>query len=99
MDRRTIWAILLMMAIAVAPAIFLKKPVAPVARGGEAGQRDSGSVALPDTLAATSNSGRDSIGPLPAVRDSNRAASASPLPRVPADDTVRVSSPLYTYGI
>ncbi|HEV2085083.1 MAG TPA: membrane protein insertase YidC [Gemmatimonadales bacterium] len=99
MDRRTIWAILLMMAIAVAPAIFLKKPVAPAARGGEASQRDSGSVALPDTLAATSNSGRDSIAAVPAVRDSNRAASASPLPRLPADHTVRVSSPLYTYGI
>jgi YidC/Oxa1 family membrane protein insertase len=98
MDRRTIWAILLMMAIAVAPAIFLKKPVAPAARGGEAGQRDSGPVALPDTLAARSNPGRDSIPAVAAVRDSNRAAS-SPLPRSPADDTVWVTSPLYTYGI
>jgi len=26
MDRRTVWAILLMMAIAIAPAIFIKKP-------------------------------------------------------------------------
>ena len=35
MDRRTIWAILLMMVIAIAPAIFMKKP--PVS--GEAGKR------------------------------------------------------------
>ena len=38
MDRRTIGAILLMMAIAVAPALFLKKP----ARGAAVGQRGSG---------------------------------------------------------
>ncbi len=38
MDRRTIWAILLMMAIAIAPAIFMKqKP---------AGQRGSGADSL-----------------------------------------------------
>jgi hypothetical protein len=44
MDRRTIWAILLMMAIAVAPAIFMNKPVAPP-QGGEAGRRGSGEAA------------------------------------------------------
>ena len=42
MDRRTIWAILLMMAIAVTPALFLKKPNASAARGGAAGQRGGG---------------------------------------------------------
>ncbi len=34
MDRRTVWAILLMMVIAVAPALFLKKPAAPAGRAG-----------------------------------------------------------------
>jgi len=29
MDRRTVWAILLMMAIAITPAIFLKRPARP----------------------------------------------------------------------
>jgi YidC/Oxa1 family membrane protein insertase len=105
MDRRTVWAILLMMAIAVVPPIFLKKPVAPAARGGEAGKRDSVSVAVPDTLATTSNPRRDTVAP---VRDSSRTASSSPPTGLPAappraegatDDTVRVSSPLYTYGI
>src|SRR5512140_1232455 len=31
MDRRTIWAILLMMVIAFIPTFFIKKPVKPVA--------------------------------------------------------------------
>jgi YidC/Oxa1 family membrane protein insertase len=98
MDRRTIWAILLMMAIAVAPAIFLKKP-----RGSaEAGKRGS-ETAVPADSSAT-----------PALlpnRDTTKAVT-SPPPRLPAEspraegategateDTVRVTSPLYTYGI
>jgi len=94
MDRRTIWAILLMMAIAVAPAIFLKKP-----RGSaEAGKRAS-ETAVPADSSAT-----------PALlpnRDSTKAVT-SPPPRLPAESpraegategTVRVTSPLYTYGI
>jgi hypothetical protein len=47
MDRRTVWAILLMMVIAVAPALFLKKPASRV--GGLA---DSLSVTTPDTSPA-----------------------------------------------
>jgi YidC/Oxa1 family membrane protein insertase len=103
MDRRTIWAILLMMAIAVAPAIFMKRPP----EGGAAGQRGSGT----DSLAT------DSARPAPvAARDSGRLDSAprprgpafppradsaiAPLPRTPgAEDTVIVTSPLYSYGI
>jgi hypothetical protein len=42
MDRRTIWAILLMMVIAVAPALFLKRSAPRV--GGEAGRVPSGRV-------------------------------------------------------
>jgi len=101
MDRRTIWAILLMMVIAIAPAIFFKKT--PVS--GAAGQRGSGA----DTLAITPR------GPAPVAQDSGTVDSAA-LPRRPAappavgpaappraagatDDTVRITSPLYTYGI
>ena len=48
MDRRTIWAILLMMAIAIAPAIFMKKSPASGKRGsGAAGQIASPSVRRP----------------------------------------------------
>ncbi|HZI75076.1 MAG TPA: hypothetical protein VFD73_13835, partial [Gemmatimonadales bacterium] len=53
MDRRTIWAILLMMVIAIAPAIFLKRP----APGGAAGRRDSEAAAV----------SRDSSGQPPAA--------------------------------
>ena len=101
MDRRTIWAILLMMVIAIAPAIFFNKT--PVS--GTAGPRGSGA----DTLAITPR------GPAPVARDSGTVDSAA-LPRGPAappavgppappraagatDDTVRITSPLYTYGI
>jgi YidC/Oxa1 family membrane protein insertase len=110
MDRRTIWAILLMMAIAIAPAIFLKKTPAR----GAAGQRGSGADS---SAAVTPSAPLDSSRPLPPKRDSGSVVAASqdsagvgpaaPLPRRPAgepraetrDDTVRVTSPLYTYGI
>jgi len=109
MDRRTIWAILLMMVIAIAPAILMKK--SPVSRA--AGPRGSGadsSAVVPssagrDSLAAVGSAG-DSVRdrPAPPLADSATA----PLPRGPAaapraegatEDTVRITSPLYTYGI
>ncbi len=102
MDRRTIWAILLMMVIAIVPAIFMKKSPA----SETAGQRGSGadsSAALPrpalDSASAPQTT-RDSVrtpGPA-AARASD--SSAAPRPRSPAaEDTVRITSPLYTYGI
>ena len=98
MDRRTVWAILLMMAIAVAPAILMKKPVAPEARGGEAGtpRRE---IAVPSDSPPTSSPAvRDSIPASRPDRDSARAA-PSPTTGLSADDTVLVTSPLYRYGI
>ena len=93
MDRRTVWAILLMMVIAIAPALFLKKPAQ---RGsGAAGQRGR------HRSVAASGCRRHSAAPtacgcVPAPR-----IHAAPRPRGPAtaDDTVSVTSPLYTYGI
>jgi YidC/Oxa1 family membrane protein insertase len=102
MDRRTIWAILLMMVIAIAPAIFFKKPSV----GRTARQRDSVTAPVPESLAVAT--GRDSISRVTPARDSVRASATdlpTPLPAVspPAaganDDTVRITSPLYTYGI
>jgi YidC/Oxa1 family membrane protein insertase len=103
MDRRTVWAILLMMAIAIAPAIFIKKP--PVS--GTAGQRDSTSATASDSLTANPTRVRDSISTAVAVRDTTRASGADTLTRLPAvppraegaTDTIHVTSPLYTYGI
>jgi YidC/Oxa1 family membrane protein insertase len=102
MDRRTIWAILLMMAIAIAPAIFLNRPPADRA----AGPRGRGA----DTLASKSRSvARDSARPDTAPQPRSPAApprsdsATAPQPRSPAaplaEDTIRVTSPLYTYGI
>jgi YidC/Oxa1 family membrane protein insertase len=94
MDRRTIWAILLMMVIAIVPAIFLKKP--------SAGQRGSGA----DTVLARSSATVAETAAVPRPpRVSVQAATDSSRPTAPlpggsaAEDTVRVTSSLYTYGI
>src|SRR4029079_19035626 len=98
MDRRTIGAILLMMAIAVAPALFLKKP----ARNAGAGQRASGADT---TLVADS---AKSLQPSPdqaaLPRQDSSHVSRTPAPSGGAsamapEDTVLVTSPLYRYGV
>ena len=91
MDRRTVWAILLMMAIAIAPAIFMKqKP---------AGQRGSGADSLAVTPApAVSQPSGDSA--VVAADTLPRRPAAPPVTAAEgATDTVRVSTRLYTYGI
>ncbi len=87
MDRRTVWAILLMMAIATAPALFIKRPAST-------GAPPAGQAAVPDSGAPAT--------PLPAGTDTQAVGTAdSAPPATPggAADTVRVTSPLYTYGI
>ena len=92
MDRRTIWAILLMMAIAVAPALFLKQP----ARGpAPQGAGDTATVAPtpPPSDAARAADSAPRVGPAPdSLREPVAAAAVS-------EDTVRVTSPLYGYGV
>ncbi|HEU5169590.1 MAG TPA: membrane protein insertase YidC [Gemmatimonadales bacterium] len=88
MDRRVVWAILLMMVIAVAPALFTKPKAT---RGAGPGARDTavqpaGPAPRADTLP------RRPLAPPPAP-DTARGREAAP------GDTVIVSSPLYTYGI
>jgi YidC/Oxa1 family membrane protein insertase len=85
MDRRTVWAILLMMVIAVAPALLLKKP--PQSGSRAVGQSDSPSAQAPVPSPAPATPERDSLPVGPSVR----------LPV--GADTVRVTSPLFTYGI
>jgi YidC/Oxa1 family membrane protein insertase len=88
MDRRTVWAILLMMAIAIAPAVFIKRPPRPAApSASQAPPSDTGatpSLARPDTAA---------------VRSADTTVAAAPAPAAQTADTIRVTSPLYTYGI
>jgi YidC/Oxa1 family membrane protein insertase len=107
MDRRTVWAIILMMVIAVAPALFLKKPAPrPDARPDSlsALAPDSSRPAAPRDSASSPTAGRSSASPPTAGRDSARGAArdtaSGPQAVQPArEDTVRVTSPLYTYGI
>jgi YidC/Oxa1 family membrane protein insertase len=91
MDRRTVWAILLMMVIAVIPALFLKKPVPRPAT------RSAGDTAavVPSPAAPSAPGPADSAPRLQPATDSSQGQAAVP---AAAQDTVRVSSPLYTYG-
>src|SRR4051812_24071481 len=101
MDRRTIWAILLMMVIAIAPAIFLKRP-----QPSSDTSADSSRLATPGVSGNAPAPGQDSV----AARghtDSTGRASAGPLPGTPSvqattttrSDTIHVTSPLYVYDI
>jgi YidC/Oxa1 family membrane protein insertase len=84
MDRRVVWAIALMMIIAIAPSFFLKPP--KTARS-TAARTDSTAVTTPVGPAAPSPSLEVAPGPAP-----------GPAVRV-APETVTVSSPLYRYRI
>jgi YidC/Oxa1 family membrane protein insertase len=92
MDRRTVWAILLMMVIAIVPAIFIQRSAAPVpSTAPDSSTADSASLAPHPTAQA---SAPGSVSPAPAAApDSTRGATP---PRV---TTVPASSPLYVYGI
>ncbi|HET9294965.1 MAG TPA: membrane protein insertase YidC [Gemmatimonadales bacterium] len=85
MDRRFIWAIVLMTLIVMAPAVLLKKP-GPVG-SGEAGTTDSGVVSAPPPVVA------DSSAPLPRVPASPPSAAPAP------EDSVRIYSELFTYTV
>jgi YidC/Oxa1 family membrane protein insertase len=101
MDRRTIWAILLMMAIAVLPAIFMKRPAAP--SGQAAGQPGSGAgtARRADTLQrADTSTPRPSTAPSQAAPPAARAVPPARSPSASlTEDTISVTSPLYHYGI
>jgi YidC/Oxa1 family membrane protein insertase len=85
MDRRTVWAILLMMVIAIVPAIFIKRPPRPPAPA----TGDTTAVARPAPVA-----------PAPAVpAETLPAAPATATPASPAAATATVTSPLYAYGV
>ena len=89
MDRRTVWAILIMMVIAIVPALFIKRP-APVPKAGPAAGAVDSTASAPSPVPAAT--------PAPGPADSVRPDTASAGPRRAAEDTVRVSSPLYTFG-
>jgi YidC/Oxa1 family membrane protein insertase len=92
MDRRTVWAILLMMVIAVLPALFLEKPPArnapatPARGAAEQPGRATPPPAAP-TAPAASAAADSVVAAAPASTDTGGA------------DTVWVTSPLYRFGI
>jgi len=98
MDRRTIWAVMLIMVIAVVPAFFLKRPAGVTGTGGAG---TGAKVAESPTAGAPSGPAHSPTG-APAVG----APLSSGLPAQAADsavgavrvDTIRVTSPLYTYA-
>src|SRR5689334_22017733 len=90
MDRRTVWALILMMVIAIVPAIFIKRTPAPASAARQHADSTARSAA-PPTRAAP-EAAPDTAVAAPA----DTAAAAKPA--APAA-TVHVTSPLYTYGI
>ncbi|HEX5387792.1 MAG TPA: membrane protein insertase YidC [Gemmatimonadales bacterium] len=119
MERRAVWAIVLMMVIAIAPAILLRRPAQKPAANAAAGATSADTARrAADTAAAAPGAlplAPEAAGSARAQGESaGRAAAAPPPGRAPshtgaaaaavaadtlAADTVRVSSPLYTYGI
>ena len=100
MDRRTIWAILLMMVIAIAPALFLERPAPNATADGAPGPR--GRTAAPPAEAGPPPAGEpfsDTVSsPRPAAPPPPGAAAVAGAV-AGAADTVWVSSPLYRYGV
>ena len=93
MDRRTVWAILLMMVIAIAPAIFIKRPPRPAP-----GAADSTATTPSSPAPASPAAPAAGVDSLRAARDTgSRAPTAGPA--ATGIDTVQVTSPLYTYGV
>jgi len=89
MERRVIWAIVLMMAVAIVPTFFLespKKPAASAVRPGARAPRDSGTTVPADSSAPV---------PPPGVAGTP-STEALEAPGSPVDSVV-ISSPLYRY--
>ena len=84
MDRRTIWAILLMMVIAFIPTFFIKKPVRP----------EAGVVSDTTRVAADSSPAAP-----PVLTPSPAAPFDSTAPVATAEEIIPVTTPLARYGV
>lgn len=96
MDRRVVLAIVLMMVIAIAPAIFFKPPAPRGAAGPRPGPTPSAGPAAPPS-AAPAPAPAPGAAPGPAAQPAAPPAAPDTARLAPAE-TVLVSSPLYTYG-
>lgn len=97
MDRRAVWAIVLMMAIALAPALFIKQTRRRPVPGADttATTRDSTARVPAPAGPAPAGQAAPQVEPAPAGQPGPTASQASDS----AADTVLVTSPLYTYGL
>ena len=93
MDRRVIWAIALMMLIALAPTFFRKPADRRVGAGAGAAATGQAVTSPNAPPPAAQVAPRDSISP-----QSDSAAGSTASAAVPAD-TVLVRAPLYTYAV
>lgn len=85
MDRRVIAAIVLMMAIAMLPAVIFKRPPPPI-------EADSAQVVLPELTETPTPS---ALTPAPLTGETPVDIAAPPV----AERVVRVHTPLATYGV
>ena len=99
MDRRTVWAILLMMVIAILPAIFLKRPPRAAPAAGATGDTTARETTARDTAPAPPRAATPAAPGEPAPMDSMRGRTDSTAPEGRPAQTIHVTSPLYTYGI
>ncbi len=83
MDRRTLWAVMLMMLIALVPTFFMKKPARPVAGVVDSTTSDSAAVAPAMT---------------PAIATPTTSGAASAPVSGAHVDTIAVTTPLARYG-
>src|SRR5919107_2804166 len=94
MDRRTVWAILLMMAIAIAPAIFMKQKPAGQPGSGADSLVLTPAPAVPQPSSDSAVVAADTVPRRPAAPSRAEGPTAEG-----GTDTVRISTRLYTYGI
>ncbi len=92
MDRRVIWAIVLMMVIAIGPTFFIKRPP-PRAAGPASGPSDTTLVGDSTLVPPRGPAGLPSAGLPSQAAEVGLEAFGQP------GDTIIVVSPLYEYGI
>lgn len=97
MDRRALWAIVLMMVVAIAPVFLMKHPPAPpptadstATQTAARGVTDTGAVDTAAPPAASPAPSQTAVQP-----DTTRSDTVAALPQ----DTVLITSDLYQYGV
>ena len=96
MDRRAVWAIILMMVIAIAPALISRR--SPAQPGTPAAGTTDTAAPAPAPSNVAGAPAAPHIGPATGA-DSAAQANAQPNAQAAREDTVPVKSPLYIFGV